>query len=214
MRVFNSNEMKERIKLKARDLFMRYGFRSVTMDEIAGQLGVSKKTIYQYFTDKDSLVEEVMQDEVEFMQTVCNKQLAESTNAIEELFRDMEQMNSVMDAMNPQIIYDLEKFYPRTFERFKKHKNTFLLDIIKKNLARGIKEELYRSEIDIDVAAKFRLESSFIAFNQDIFPYGKYSLLKVSTEIYHLYLHAIATTKGKKLIEKYIQQETSKSIVL
>ena len=160
--------MKERIKAKARELFMRYGFRSVTMDEIAGQLGVSKKTIYQYFTDKDSLVEEVMQDEMTFMQMICNKQLSESSNAVEELFRDMEQMNSVMDAMNPQIVYDLEKFYPKTFERFKKHKNTFLLDVIKKNLIRGIKEELYRPDIDIDIAAKFRLESSFIAFNQDL----------------------------------------------
>ena len=81
-------------------------------------LGLAK-TIYQYFTDKDSLVEEVMQDEMTFMQMICNKQLSESSNAVEELFRDMEQMNSVMDAMNPQIVYDLEKFYPKTFERFK-----------------------------------------------------------------------------------------------
>lgn len=207
--------MKDRIKAKARELFMRYGFRSVTMDEIAGQLGVSKKTIYQFFTDKDSLVEDVMQDEMHHMQVICTKQLEESVNAVEEIFKDMDAMFSVMDSMNPQIIFDLEKFYPRTFERFKKHKNSFLFDIIKNNLIRGIKEELYRPDIDIDIVTKFRLESSFISFNQDLFPYGKYSLLKVSTEIYYLYLHGIATPKGKKWIEKYIQQqENLKSIVL
>jgi hypothetical protein len=124
-------------------------------------------------------------------------------------------MEPVMDAMNPQIVFDLEKFYPQTFEKFKRHKHTFLLDVIKKNLQRGIQEGVYRDDIDIDIIAKFRLESAFIMFNQDLFPYGKYSVLKVSTEIYHHYLHGIATSKGKRLIEKYIQQrEKNKSIAV
>lgn len=198
--------MKERIQLKARELFMRYGFRSVTMDEIAGQMGISKKTLYQFFEDKDSLVESVMQAEMAYMQAQCRKQIHESENAIEEIFKDMDSLEPVMDAMNPQILFDLEKFYPNTFEKFKTHKNDFLFDIIKKNLQRGIQEEVYRNDIDIDVIAKFRLESAFIAFHPELFPYGKYSLLKVSTEIYHHYLHGLATPKGKKLIEKYIQQ--------
>jgi AcrR family transcriptional regulator len=199
-------EMKERIQQKARELFMRYGFRSVTMDEIAGQLGVSKKTLYQFFEDKDSLVEAVMQTELLYMQSECSRQNRESENAIEELFKDMSSMELVMDALNPQILFDLEKFYPKTFEKFKRHKNTFLFDIIKNNLIRGIQEELYRPEIDIDIIAKFRLESAFVTFNQDLFPFGKYSLLKVANEIYHHYLYGLATAKGKKLIEKYIQQ--------
>ena len=198
--------MKERIQQKARELFMRYGFRSVTMDEIAGQIGISKKTLYQFFEDKDSLVEAVMQAEMMYMQAQCKKQIQESENAIEEIFKDMDAMEPVMDALNPQIIFDLEKFYPKTYEKFKKHKNTFLLEIIKKNLQRGIQEEVYRDDIDIDIIARFRLESAFIAFHPDLFPYGKYSLLKVAGEIYHHYLHGIATPKGKKFIDKYIQQ--------
>ncbi len=202
--------MKERIQQKARELFMRYGFRSVTMDEIASQLGVSKKTLYQFFEDKDTLVDAVMQAEMLYMQTECNKQNMESENAIDELFKDMDSMESVIDALNPQIVFDLEKFYPKTFEKFKRHKNSFLLDVIKKNLHRGVQEELYREDIDIDIIARFRLESAFIIFNQDLFPYGKYSLIKVSNEIYHHYQYGIATTKGKKLIDKYIQQRQKK----
>jgi AcrR family transcriptional regulator len=198
--------MKERIQQKAKELFMRYGFRSVTMDEIAGQLGISKKTLYQFFEDKDSLVEAVMQKEMTYMQSECRKQVTESENAIEELFKDMEAMESVMDALNPQIVFDLEKFYPKTFEKFKKHKHNFLLDVIKKNLQRGVHEELYRNDFDIEIIAKFRLESAFIMFNQELFPFGKYNVLQVSTEIYHHYIHGIATPKGKKLIEKYVQQ--------
>jgi AcrR family transcriptional regulator len=198
--------MKERIQQKARELFMRYGFRSVTMDEIAAQTGISKKTLYQFFEDKDALVEAVMQAELAYMQAECKRQMQESENAVEEMFKDMDSMEPVMDAMNPQIIFDLEKFYPGTFEKFKKYKNAFLLDLIKKNLQRGIDEELYRDDIDIDIIGRFRLESAFMIFNPDLFPYGKYSLQKVSTEVYHHYLHGLATSKGKKLIEKYIQQ--------
>ena len=207
--------MKERIQQKARELFMRYGFRSVTMDEIAGQTGISKKTLYQFFEDKDALVEAVMHTELEYMQTQCKKQVKEAENAIEEIFLDMDAMEAVMDAMNPQIVFDLEKFYPRTFEKFKKHKNNFLLDVIRKNLERGIEEELYRNDFDIDIIARFRLESAFVIFNPEIFPHSKYSLIKVSTEVYYHYLHGIATTKGKKLIEKYIQQrKKSKSVAV
>jgi len=202
--------MKERIQQKAKELFMRYGFKSVTMDEIAGQLGVSKKTIYQYYTDKDELVEAVMQAEIEYMRTECIRQNTESENAVEELFKDMDSMEAIFDALNPQIIFDLEKFYPKTFEKFKKHKHTFLLEVIKNNLERGRREELYRQDFNVDIVARFRLESSFVMFNQDVFPYGKYSLITVSNEIYYLFLHGIATTKGKKLIDKYVQQRSKK----
>jgi len=207
--------MKERIQQKAKELFMRYGFRSVTMDEIAGQLGISKKTLYQFFEDKDSLVEAVMQKEMTYMQSECKKQVTESENAIEELFKDMESMESVMDALNPQIVFDLEKFYPRTFEKFKKHKHSFLLDIIRKNLQRGVHEELYRNDFDIEIIARFRLESAFIIFNQELFPFGKYNVLQLSNEIYYHYIHGIATPKGKKMIEKYaLQRKKIKSLAI
>ena len=185
------------------------------MDEIAGQTGISKKTLYQFFEDKDALVEAVMNAELNYMQTQCTRQMKEAGNAIEEIFLDMDAMEPVMDAMNPQIIFDLEKFYPRTFEKFKKHKNNFLLDMIKKNLLRGIEEEMYRNDFDVDIIARFRLESGFVIFNPDSFPHSKYSLLKVATEIYHHYLHGITTPKGKKLIEKYIQQrKKTKSVAV
>jgi len=194
---------------------MRYGFRSVTMDEIAGQTGISKKTLYQFFEDKDALVEAVMRSELDYMQTQCTKQMKEAENAIEEIFLDMDAMEIVMDAMNPQIVFDLEKFYPKTFEKFKKHKNNFLLDVIKKNLERGIEEEVYRNDFDVDIIARFRLESAFLIFNPELFPHIKYSLNKVSTEIYYHYLHGIATPKGKKLIDKYIlQRKKSKSVAV
>ena len=90
-----------------------------------------------------------------------------------------------------------------------------MLDIIKKNLQRGIAEELYRSDLNIDIVARFRLESSFLAFSQETYPFGKYNLLDVSNEIYFLYMHGIATPKGKKLIDKSIlQRQKNKSLAI
>jgi AcrR family transcriptional regulator len=206
---------KGRIQQKAKELFMRYGFRSVTMDEIAGQLGVSKKTIYQFFKDKDELVESVIAHEIQYMQDVCTTQLGNSDNAVEELFKDMEALEEVIGSLNPQILFDLEKFYPQAYAKIRQHKNTFLLEVIKKNLHRGIREELYRPDLDVDIVSKFRLESGFIAFNQDLFPFAKYSLLQVANEIYYLFMHGIATAKGKKLIEKYIlERQKNKSLAI
>ncbi len=199
-------ELKDRIQIKSREMFMRFGFKSVTMDEIATQLGISKKTIYQFFKDKDELVACIIQDEISFIQKECVEQEQNSDNAIQEVFKAMDSIQLIFESMNPQVLFDLEKFYPDTHKKFLDHKNGFLLEIIRKNLIRGIREELYRPELDVDIVSKCRLESSFLPFNVLLFPYGNYSLIKVSTEIYYLFLHGMATTKGKKLIEKYIQQ--------
>ena len=90
-------EIQERIRQKADELFRRYGIRSVTMDEIATQLGMSKKTIYQYFTDKDQLVDAVAVDEIHYSQECCMKDAADSANAIEEIFRVMEFVEVMLE---------------------------------------------------------------------------------------------------------------------
>lgn len=200
--------MKERIQYKARELFLRYGFRSVKMDDISKELGVSKKTIYQYFSDKDTLVDEVMEAEMEQMRLSFSKE-PKASDAIDALFKDMLNFECQMDALNPDILFELEKFYPDTFQKFKDFKYNFILEAIKNNLVWGIEEGLYRPEINVDIISKFRLESSFLIFNQEIFPYGKYSLANAAKEIFIFFIHGITTVKGKKLLEKYMQNQES-----
>lgn len=201
-------KMKERIQQKARELFLKYGFKSVTMDEIASQSGISKKTIYQFFADKDELVEDVMQKELNSMRDECIRQREESQNAIEELIQDLESKMMTMEAMNPFIVFDLEKFYPQAFLVFKKHKESFLLELIRKNIERGIEEGVYRNDFNVDIISKFRLESSFLIFNQDLYPNSKYSLMDVARELYYHFLYGIATEKGRLIIEKFQHKKT------
>jgi TetR/AcrR family transcriptional regulator, cholesterol catabolism regulator len=197
-------EVRERILEKAGALFMQYGIRSITMDEIAAQLGISKKTIYQFFTDKDEMVEAVVMEEINRNEGECHRFRVASENAVHEIFMAMDDMEEIIKSMNPQVMYDLEKHHPAAFKRLKQHKYQFLLTMTRENIARGIREDMYRPDINIDLIARHRIESSFMAFNQELFPAGKYSISSTCYELALLFLHSIANGKGKKLIEKYL----------
>jgi AcrR family transcriptional regulator len=203
-------EMKERIQQKANDLFRRYGVKSITMDEIAAQLGASKKTLYQYYSDKDELVEAVVKETIDFAQRTCDDNRDNSKDAIHELFQAMDFIQQIFSGMNPAMMYDLERFYPQAYRLFLDYKNKYLFEIIRTNLKRGITEELYRPEINIDIIAKFRLEAMMIAFNQDVYPASRFNLADLHTTIIEHFLFGVASLKGYKLILKY-QQERTKS---
>lgn len=195
----------DRIKQKAHDLLMQYGIRSVSMDDIATALGMSKKTIYQYFADKDELVEAVIADKIKYNQDYCMKDKAAAKDAVHEVFLAIEMMQEMFQNMNPAVIYDMEKFHPKAYSFFLQHKYNFLYKVIKENIERGIKEELYREGIDIDVLVKARLEGMMLAFNQQLFPQHKYSLVQVETQLTEHFLFGLASPKGHKLILKYKQ---------
>ena len=203
-------EVQERIRQKADELFRRYGIRSVTMDEIATQLGMSKKTIYQYYADKDQLVDAVAVDEINYSQECCMRDAEVSANAIEEIFRVMEFVEVMFRNMNPSMLHDLEKYHPLGYRKFLEHKNKFLFDMIRKNIERGIAEELYRPEIDIEIMARYRIESMMLLFKPEIFPTTKFNLVKLHQEILEHFLYGLATLKGYKLILKYKQQRLNK----
>jgi AcrR family transcriptional regulator len=201
---------KVRIREKAKELFLRYGIRSVSMDDIANQLGMSKKTIYQYFTDKNELVDAVVEDDVLRMQQDCMQCSEKARDAIEEIFLTVDKVVEQLGNMNPMVLYDMEKFHIRAYQRFMEHKNKFLLQIIQHNLEWGVKEGLYRSDIDIDVLSKFRLDSIMIPFNIDLFPPSRYKLVEVTKIIIEHFVFGIASMKGYKLILKY-QQHRNKN---
>jgi AcrR family transcriptional regulator len=181
------------------------------MDEIAVQMGVSKKTIYQYYADKDELVEAVMVDIIHANQECCTKDRQSAKDAVHEVFLAIDMMQEMFQNMNPGILFELEKYYPASFEKFKQHKYSFLYKVLKENLGRGIGEELYRDDINTDIMIKLRLETMMMPFNQVLFPKSKYSLIDVATEFTTNFLFGLATIKGHKLITKYQQDRTKKT---
>ena len=189
---------------------MRYGIRSITMDEIATSLGISKKTIYQFFTDKDELVYAVIEQEIGKDMKECATYRDKAMNAIHEVFLAIEDMEELLGYTNPLLLYDLEKYHPRAFQLIKDYKYQFLYTATLDNLRRGTEEGLYRPGINKDVIAKNRMESAFLVFNPDIFPHSRYSMSEVNLELALFFLYGIVTDKGRQLIDKYTNDRTKK----
>lgn len=205
--VMTETDTKQRIQKAAHDLVMQYGIRSVSMDDIAANLGMSKKTIYQYFKDKDELVEAVVDEVISTNQCACKADIERSENAVHEIFLVMEMMAEMFKTMNPFILHDMQKYHPSAFSKFKKHKNEFLYNVCTQNLLRGVKEELYRPELAVDILCRYRVESMFIPFSPEFQQSLKHSLGKIEEEILMHFLFGLVSQKGYKQIIKYREQK-------
>jgi AcrR family transcriptional regulator len=203
-------ETQERILIKAHELFMRYGLRSVSMDEIANHLGMSKKTIYQFYADKDALVEGAIGIEIDKSKTDCTCFRESSENAVHELFMTVDRALEMLKHMNPSVMFDLEKYHPKAYKKFLDHKNKFFYDLIKSNLEWGIKDELYRSDINVEILTRFRLATIFLMFDTESFPPSKFTAAQIIAEITDNFLYGMASAKGLKMIQKYKQQRLKK----
>jgi hypothetical protein len=144
--------------------------------------------------------------DINTMQQDCIGVTSDAKDAIHEIFLSIDRLLEQFRNMNPMLIYDLEKFHFRGFQKFMEHKNKFLLQVIRQNLERGLAEGLYREDLNVDLIAKFRLDSMMVAFNIDLFPPTKYSLADVSKEIIEHYVHGLVSLKGYKLIVKYKEE--------
>ncbi len=203
-------ENKERILLKAHELFNRYGIRSVSMDDIAAQLGMSKKTLYQYYADKDELVNAVFSGIMDHNKKECTGCRSNGENAIHEVFLSFDMLEGMLSEMNPSILFDMQKYHPSAFRKFEDYRNNFLYGLIRENIERGIKEELYRSDVDVEILTRYRLFSIMISFDSDVFPANKTKLVYIEQQLLEHYLWGLATNKGQKLIQKYKNQRTKK----
>lgn len=205
-------EPKDRIQSKARELFLRYGIRSVSMDDIASQLGISKKTIYHSFADKDELVVAVMNDQVMHMHNDCELCKRTAKDAVDEIFITMEQVYDQFTQLNPMVLYDVEKFHPTAFEAFRKMKEEYLLQVIAHNLKRGIKEELYREDINVEMMSRYRVETMMVPFAMAAASPSKFNPIELTREIMEHFLYGLATLKGYKLITKYKEEQLKKKM--
>jgi AcrR family transcriptional regulator len=205
-------EAKERILVKAHELFNRYGIRSVSMDDIAAHLGMSKKTLYQYYADKNELVSAVFEISITTNKSNCVYCTQHGENAIHEVFLSFDMVEEMLGNMNPSVLFDLQKYHPSVFKQFLDFRNDFLYKILKNNLLKGIKEELYRPDIDVDLMARYRIHAVMLSFDSEVFPNNHNRLVYIEQQLMEHFLYGLATPKGQKLIQKYKQQRTKKLI--
>lgn len=199
--VLHSN-MKNIILEKATELFTRKGIRGVTMDDVAKQLSISKKTLYQYFGDKDDLVETVVKLQIAMTQQNLKIFQEQAINAVDEMILILEFINQFFSKRNPTAFHDLQKYHPNAWKHFLNHKNNFLRKSIEDNLKWGLKEGLYRKDIDIRIISRLRMEQVEAVFNDDIFPTPDFNLSEVHVHSMKFYMYGITSIKGHQLINE------------
>ena len=196
-------DINERIIVAADSLFMKYGARSVTMDDIARELSVSKKTIYQYYKDKDEIVTLVSQAHIEQEKKEFTEISESSNNAIEEIFKISQCIRKMVTEINPSLLYDLQKYHRKAWDLYLDYKTEFIKNSVVDNLQRGIKEGCYREELDVEVIATYRVEQVQMAFDDKIFPRNKFNFPQVQMQLFDHFLHGLLTDKGRKLYKDY-----------
>jgi AcrR family transcriptional regulator len=207
-------DSKEKILKGAEDLFMRYGVRSVSMDDIARHLAVSKKTLYQHFADKDDLVMMVSKAILE-RHTVEFESIRVSTeNPVEDLAKISLCMKKNMEGLNPALLFDLQKYHAKAWNLWLDFKNKYIRESVIVNLKKGMADGYIRTDIDSEVMAALRIEQVQLAFNQDVFPRERFNLAEVQVQIFDHFVFGLVTEKGRKLYLKYKELNQQPSTVL
>jgi TetR/AcrR family transcriptional regulator, cholesterol catabolism regulator len=197
-------DTKDRILHAAFELFFRYGIKSVTMDDIAKHLSMSKKTIYQFFRDKDEVVHTLLEKELSKHGDEFRQITTDASNVVEEVFTHMKKMHNMFEQINPNIFYDLRKYHPRTWEMFHRFRINFS-GVIEEALEKGKRDSFVRPDVNSKLLSKLRVEEIDMGFNPVIFPPDKFRILEVQLALTEHFLYGVCTLKGHKLINKYKQ---------
>jgi len=200
------NEDLKYILIKVRELYNKYGIRSITMDDVAKELGISKKTLYQFVSDKDDLVGKFIDNEINIRQEEICKCFSGVWNAIEELFEISIFMNKMMKDQNPATEYDLKKYYPQHYQKIVKIRRERMYKYILLNLQKGKLEGLYREEMDETVIAKLYLSRSENIHMDELFTIEEYTSMKLFLELLTYHVRGIATLKGISVMEDKLKQ--------
>ena len=187
---------------KSAELFLRYGVKNLTMDEIAKQLGMSKKTIYLYVANKSDLVKKVMQSHLDKEDTFIKEVQKSSKNALEENLRTMTFMSQELQGFNAVVFFELQKYYPESYALFNEHREKVAVRRILNNLKAGIKEGLYRKDIDTEIVSRIFVSALDILIDQQRFPSKKYHFYNLYKEFVNYHLGGILTPKGVTYLEQ------------
>ena len=196
-------EEKEKIFIgQALQAFMKYGIKSMTMDDLARHLGMSKKTIYTFVKDKNDLVAKGLKmqfsAEEQAVKEICERGL----NAIDEMFEIGLFISAMLSEMHPSIHYDLEKYHAEAFQAMKKSHEMNIYQCMMANLEKGKKEGLYREDLNADVIAKIYMSKIDIVFNAELFPPTEISFNDVYATLFRYHILGVASPAGREYLMK------------
>tara|TARA_B100000925_G_scaffold57798_1_gene38398 strand:- start:481 stop:1098 length:618 start_codon:yes stop_codon:yes gene_type:complete len=203
-----STDLEKSIVVTSTELFLTLGFKSVTMDDIAEEMKISKKTIYTFFANKEALVQSVVFSMYSYITTNLTQIRENASNPISELYEVkmfiMHQLKG--EKTSPQ--HQLRKYYPNIHKELQKKQFDFMTKSVKKSLTKGVEMKLFRPSIDIDFISRMYFNGMVGIKNVDMFPIEKYSPEQLMENYLDYHLRAIVTENGMKLLSSYIKTKS------
>ena len=202
---------KQHIISESIQLFLKFGVKSLTMEDIARKLGISKKTLYAHVKDKEDLLLQAVvlfgKFEDKQLSEICSRGL----NAIDESLEIKKWVLDMIQNIHPSVAYDIEKFHPAVSKRMKTSRHENVYRSIFQNIVKGQKEGLYRSDINADILAKLYIGRMESIFDQELFPSTTYNVSDVYMEWFIYHIHGMATSKGLQLLENNFKNNKTKT---
>ncbi|MBO6517360.1 MAG: TetR/AcrR family transcriptional regulator [Bacteroidia bacterium] len=182
---------------------MRFGIKSVSMDDIARELGMSKKTLYVHVKDKRELVYLTFKNHIEEDERFCNEVMDSTSNSIQQLLNLAKHLVDHFKNMNPSTMFDVQKYYPSCWKLFTKHKDEFILGQVRENITQGIDQGMYRDGVNIDIISKLYISLINASIDPAIFPGTKYNHIDIFVQLFDYHLHALMTDQGRAYFEEH-----------
>lgn len=200
-------KVREKILNAAADMFLNYGFKSVTMDDIANRIGVSKKTIYTHFSTKTKLVQATGSHLLNTISQGIEKIRNQKLNPVVENFEIKRFVNQNLKGEKTSPHFQLKKYYPKIYESLHNNQFEVLQECVAENVLRGIESGYYRKDLNVKFITRIHFVGMMGIKDKDIFPIEEYEEATLMSEFLEYHLRAICTEKGLKILEDHIKKD-------
>jgi AcrR family transcriptional regulator len=197
-------EKLDTILQKAKNIFMRYGLRSVTMDDVCREMGISKKTLYQFVSDKSDLVKKSIEHEIAADKSNVCKIHDLNLNAIEEMLQVNNTVGEKLKNLHPSLLFEMQKYYPEAWAVMSQYRREFIVKIIHENIIKGQTEGLYRTDINPDIISKLYATKVELLTDLTVVNSMDFTPLQLFEENIKYHIRGISNAKGQDLLEKYL----------
>jgi AcrR family transcriptional regulator len=191
---------------KAEQLFFKFGIKSISMDDLSKEMRISKKTLYSFVANKEELVFLVIKNHLHEEKIKVDETVKQASNSIEEFVMILMYNYSQINEMNASTLYDIQKYYPQSWDQFTEYKEKYIQVYILQNLQKGIKEGLYRSELNPEIIALIYVNSIDTIFNISTEKFNKNDIGNMLREYVTYHLHGIVSDQGKEYLHNYLNK--------
>ncbi|REH56653.1 TetR family transcriptional regulator [Tenacibaculum gallaicum] len=198
--------MRDKIINKAGEMFLTLGFKSTTMDDIAKELGMSKKTLYKYFSNKTALVDASTESVHNTISETIDRVKSQNYNAVEEEFAVKAIFKEMFKNAKTSPMYQLKKYYPETYTKLVEREVCMFRDCNVDNLKKGVEQGLYRANIKGELLVNFYFTLVFGVFESELYSNDMQEVMEIEYEILEYHIRAIATQKGVEELERQLRK--------